>query len=189
MAFRFRREGDRIKHKIHMERMGMSPWIEDFKWRAIDWHYQYYMGPKARSAIMSNQRQTRSIQDVFDRRSHGFTQRLAPEEAKTAAYSSQRTKYFAWTTCLPRVSPLHKSSNPFCPVTPNKTGWREYIEQKDVRGAVRSRSPKMMGAEGKPGPWPAQQHRVQHIMDPKPKGSKHVISGTDDTVPIMPTQD
>eukprot|EP00440_Ansanella_granifera_P008029 gb/GFBE01008690.1/.p1 GENE.gb/GFBE01008690.1/~~gb/GFBE01008690.1/.p1 ORF type:complete len:178 (+),score=31.15 gb/GFBE01008690.1/:1-534(+) len=177
MAFIFRREGDRIKHKIHMERMGMSPWIEDFKWRAVDWHYQYYMGPKARSAIMSNQRNARSIQDVFDRRSHGFVQRLSNEDAKSAGYSHQRTKHFAWTTCIPKTTPQHKSSNPFCPVTPNRTGWREYVEQKDVRGAVRSKAPD------------AKQHRVQHIMDPKPKGSKHVISGTDDTVPIMPTQD
>eukprot|EP00930_Biecheleria_cincta_P043647 TRINITY_DN29957_c0_g1_i1.p1 TRINITY_DN29957_c0_g1~~TRINITY_DN29957_c0_g1_i1.p1 ORF type:complete len:178 (+),score=20.11 TRINITY_DN29957_c0_g1_i1:35-568(+) len=177
MAFIFRREGDRIKHKIHMERMGMSPWIEDFKWRAIDWHYQYYMGPKARGAIMSNQRNARSIQDVYDRRSHGFVQRWSKEQAATAPNSHQRTKHFAWTTCLPRVSPLHRTSNPFCPVTPNRTGWREYVEQKDVRGAVRPKSPK------------AKQHRIQHIMDPKPKAGKHVVSGTDDTVPIMPTQD
>ena len=32
---------------------------------------------------------------------------------------------------MTQVSPLRKSSNPFCPVTPNKTGWREYIEQQE----------------------------------------------------------
>ena len=51
------------------------------------------------------------------------------------------------------------------------------------------------------------RHKIQHIMDPKPKavpssgfiglwsfiivamqGPKHVMSGTDDTVPIFPTQ-
>lgn len=30
MAFVFRREGDHIKHRIHMERMGIQPWVEDF---------------------------------------------------------------------------------------------------------------------------------------------------------------
>lgn len=34
-------------------------------------------------------------------------------------------------TCSAKVTPLRKTSNPFCPVTPNKTGWREYIEHKD----------------------------------------------------------
>ncbi|CAJ1327232.1 unnamed protein product [Effrenium voratum] len=151
MAFRFRREGDRIKHKVHMERMGMSPWIEDFKWRAIDWHYQFYMGPKARNAVMSNQRHTRSVQDVYDKRSNGFVQRLSRDDAAATPYSHSRTKFFAWTTCLPRVTPLHKTSNPFCPVTPNKTGWREYIEHQNVRGAVRPKSP----AARQPDPQPS----------------------------------
>mmetsp|Transcript_39529 Transcript_39529/g.73695 ORF Transcript_39529/g.73695 Transcript_39529/m.73695 type:complete len:178 (-) Transcript_39529:86-619(-) len=177
MAFRFRREGDFIKHRVHMERMGISPWIEDFKWRVIDWHYQYYMGPKARNAVMSNQRHVRSIQDVYDKRANGFVQRLSKDDAASVKYLHARTKHFAWTTFLPRVSPLHKTSNPFCPVTPNKTGWREYVEQKEIRGAVRPKSPK------------DNQHRIQHIMDPKPKAKKHVISGTDDTVPIFPSQD
>ena len=33
----------------------------------------------------------------------------------------------------PQVTPLQRTSNPFCPITPNKTGWREYIEQKEFR--------------------------------------------------------
>ena len=166
MAFRFRREGDRIKHRVHMERMGMSPWIEDFKWRVIDWHYQFYMGPKARNAILSNQRHCKSIQDSF-----------VPRGPQDGAYDASRTKHFAWTTYLPQVTPLRKTSNPFCPVTPNKTGWREYIEHKDIRGAVRPKSPA------------ARQHKVQHTMDPKPKSAKMVVSGTDHTVPIFPKQD
>ena len=32
-----------------------------------------------------------------------------------------------------QVTPLQRTSNPFCPVTPNKTGWREYIEQKESK--------------------------------------------------------
>mmetsp|Transcript_28722 Transcript_28722/g.81151 ORF Transcript_28722/g.81151 Transcript_28722/m.81151 type:complete len:178 (-) Transcript_28722:65-598(-) len=177
MAFRFKREGDFIKHRVHMERMGMQPWIDDFKWRATDWHYSFYMGPKARTAIMSNQKSARKVQDMFDKRSHGFVQRLSGPEVDTARYSHQRTKHFTWTTCLPQIAPNRRNSNPFCPVTPNRTGWREYVEHKDLRGAVRQAAPK------------DRQHRSRHILDPKPKGEKHVVSGTDDTVPIMPIQD
>mmetsp|Transcript_68754 Transcript_68754/g.182643 ORF Transcript_68754/g.182643 Transcript_68754/m.182643 type:complete len:178 (+) Transcript_68754:143-676(+) len=177
MAFRFKREGDRIKHRVHMERMGMQPWIEDFKWRAVDWHYQFYMGPKARGAIMANQRLVPTLQDTFDKRSHGFVQRVPPAQAAEAEYSPRRTKYFTWTTMTPQAVPYMRTSNPFCPVTPNRTGWREYVEQKNVRGAVRVKSPT------------AQQHRVRHLQDPKPKREKHVVSGTDHTVPAFPRQD
>mmetsp|Transcript_16011 Transcript_16011/g.42282 ORF Transcript_16011/g.42282 Transcript_16011/m.42282 type:complete len:174 (+) Transcript_16011:1434-1955(+) len=173
MAFRFRREGDRIKHKVHMERMGMQPWIEDFKWRAVDWHYNYYMGPKARNAIMSNQRAAPKMQEVFEKQSHGFIQK----GPSAGGPPHLRTKHFAWTTALPQTVPYHKSTNPFCSVTPNKTGWREYVEHANLRGAVRPESPKH------------RQHRIQHIMDPKPKGDRGVVSGTDDTVPVMPNQD
>ena len=88
MAFRFRREGDRIKNRVHMERFlarckkhrtasksigcdfAALPSrygyvsvdrgslvlkfeirsLQDFKWRVVDWHYQFYMGPKAGNA-------------------------------------------------------------------------------------------------------------------------------------------
>mmetsp|Transcript_3168 Transcript_3168/g.5150 ORF Transcript_3168/g.5150 Transcript_3168/m.5150 type:complete len:178 (-) Transcript_3168:62-595(-) len=177
MAFRFRREGDRIKHKIHLERMGIQPWIEGFKWRAVDWHYNYYMGPKARSAIMSRQSAARRVQDIFDRRSHGFIRRTPPEDIAGQPYTPDKTKHFAWTTCIPQITPYQRTSNPFCPVTANRTGWREYVEHYQPRGSVRPASPKN------------PQHRVQLRLDPKPKGHKHVVSGTDDTVPIFPSQD
>eukprot|EP00929_Paragymnodinium_shiwhaense_P123553 TRINITY_DN97553_c0_g1_i1.p2 TRINITY_DN97553_c0_g1~~TRINITY_DN97553_c0_g1_i1.p2 ORF type:complete len:176 (-),score=29.80 TRINITY_DN97553_c0_g1_i1:107-634(-) len=175
MAFRFRREGDHLKHKMHLERTGMQPWVEDFKWRVMDWHYNYYMGPKARNAILSNQGAAKHVQDMYEKKSHGFVRRKKMSEK----FEARRTQFFAHTTCLPNVTPHRRSSNPFCPVTPNKTGWKEYVEQIHVRGADRPR-----------GPWSEDaQHRRQYIMDPKPKGPKHVIAGTDDTVPIMPNQD
>mmetsp|Transcript_20959 Transcript_20959/g.43521 ORF Transcript_20959/g.43521 Transcript_20959/m.43521 type:complete len:156 (-) Transcript_20959:115-582(-) len=155
----------------------MQPWVEDFKWRVIDWHYNFYMGPKARGAVMSNQKGVRQLQEVFDKRSHGFTTRLAEPASSSAPYSPQRTKYFAWTTCIPQVAPYKRNSNPFCKVSPNVTGWREYVEQKDVRGAARPKTPDV------------PPHRVQHILNPKPKGSKHVVAGTNDEVPTFPKQD
>eukprot|EP00811_Abedinium_folium_P010305 NODE_19531_length_839_cov_4.617978.p2 GENE.NODE_19531_length_839_cov_4.617978~~NODE_19531_length_839_cov_4.617978.p2 ORF type:complete len:178 (-),score=60.92 NODE_19531_length_839_cov_4.617978:223-756(-) len=177
MAFRFRREGDRIKHRVHIERMGMQPWIEDFKWRVVDFHYNFYMGPKARSAIMSNQLETRRMQDAFDRQSHGCVRRAAPQAVVPAQKQNfpHVTKHFAWTTYIPQAVPYHKNSNPFCAVSHNKTGWREYVEMES-RGAVRVKPPE------------DAQHRFKRIMDPKPKGWKHVVSGTDDTVPVFPTQ-
>mmetsp|Transcript_76330 Transcript_76330/g.220565 ORF Transcript_76330/g.220565 Transcript_76330/m.220565 type:complete len:180 (+) Transcript_76330:122-661(+) len=179
MAFIFRREGDHIKHRIHMERMGIQPWIEDFKYRVVGWHYNYYMGPKARSAVMSNQAQARKMEESMRKRSMlGTPQAKGDKTAHIKVpYSHMSTKHFTWTTCIPRIAPQRKSSNPFCPVTPNRTGWQEYVEQLDVRGAVRVQPPK------------DRQHRYQYTVDPKPKGKKHVVSGTDDTVPVMPNQD
>mmetsp|Transcript_29150 Transcript_29150/g.67092 ORF Transcript_29150/g.67092 Transcript_29150/m.67092 type:complete len:178 (-) Transcript_29150:26-559(-) len=174
MAFRFRREGDRIKHRIHLERSGMQPWIEDFKWRAVDFHYQFYMGPKARNAILSQHKLAPKLQDTFEKRSHGFITRVPKEHADSAAYRPNSTRYFAWTTCTPQITPFRKSSNPFCPVTSNKTGWREYVEQANIKGAHRAKSPY------------ERQHRVNLIPDPKPKGRKHEVAGTDDAVPIFP---
>mmetsp|Transcript_36564 Transcript_36564/g.67005 ORF Transcript_36564/g.67005 Transcript_36564/m.67005 type:complete len:178 (-) Transcript_36564:84-617(-) len=174
MAFRFRREGDYIKHRMHLERSGMRPWIEDFKWRAVDWHYQYYMGPKARNAILSQHKLAPKLQDTFEKRSHGFITRVPREQADSVAYRPNSTRYFAWTTCTPQIQPFRKTSNPFCPVTPNKTGWREYVEIENPRGAVRTKAPN------------ERQHRVTKIADPKPRGHKAQIAGTDDTVPIFP---
>ena len=280
----------------HAVPLRSSAMPEDFKWRVIDWHYQFYMGPKAtenmamsgqlnttdmspscilgtfredpqypnssrhlsvllalqcfvsctrvpsnswyimvyiiiictsnlqlfklyrlntsqlhkaRNAIMSNQRHCKSIQDALipldillwnfcclakpDRSDHVSLEKcqdsFVPRGPQDGAYDASRpaifwvlqrsrvqivklgarTKHFAWTTYLPqvswisfycfwlsviawttltcilsshlndaqgctcsaKVSPLRKTSNPFCPVTPNKTGWREYIEHKD----------------------------------------------------------
>eukprot|EP00927_Polykrikos_kofoidii_P072615 TRINITY_DN68716_c0_g1_i1.p1 TRINITY_DN68716_c0_g1~~TRINITY_DN68716_c0_g1_i1.p1 ORF type:complete len:176 (+),score=19.74 TRINITY_DN68716_c0_g1_i1:70-597(+) len=175
MAFRFRREGDRIKHRMHFERTGIQPWVEDFKWRVVDWHYNYYMGPKARNAILSNQKGANGAREFYEKRSHGFVR----SKSDAPQFQQHRTKYFAHTTFIPQVAPYRQTTNPFCPVTPNKTGWREYVEQKNVRGAVRPASPRSEDA----------QHRCTFLADPKPKGGKHVVSGTDDTVPVMPSQD
>mmetsp|Transcript_66866 Transcript_66866/g.160073 ORF Transcript_66866/g.160073 Transcript_66866/m.160073 type:complete len:178 (-) Transcript_66866:20-553(-) len=174
MAFRFRREGDLIKHRMHLERTGMQPWIEDFKWRVVDWHYQFYMGPKARSAILSQHKVAPKLQEVFDKRSHGFVTRMQRNQAEGAKYSHDHTRFFAWTTFTPQITPYRKNSNPFCPVTPNKTGWREYVEISNPRGAVRAKAPN------------ERQHRVKLIPDPRPRGPKTQIAGTDDSVPIFP---
>ena len=51
MAFRFRREGDRIKHRMPQDAMGMQAWIGDFKWRAQDWQYEWQMKEFAKKAM------------------------------------------------------------------------------------------------------------------------------------------
>ncbi len=48
---RVAREGDRIKHRARMEFMGIQPFIADLKWRAVNWHYSFYMRQKAASAL------------------------------------------------------------------------------------------------------------------------------------------
>ena len=69
---------------------------------------------------------------MYDKRANGFVQRLAKDDAITAPYSPARsaccrafgmtpwlykhreelcrTKYFAWTTCLPRAHALVKAA-------------------------------------------------------------------------------
>jgi len=134
---------------------------------------QFLHGTKAREAIASRQSEVSKIEDLFNKRSRGFVNRNGADHTYMDPH---KTRTFFWTTCIPQVQPFQKSSNPFCPLTQNQTGWREYIEHKNVRHAVRPRGPKDL------------PHRVQHTMEPRPRCWKHVVSGTDDTVPIFPSQ-
>jgi hypothetical protein len=51
--YRFRREGDFIKHRARAEFMGIQPFMADLKWRAVNWHYSFYMKQKASQALGS----------------------------------------------------------------------------------------------------------------------------------------
>merc|ERR1712183_271340 len=113
------------------------------------------MGPKARNAILSGQKEAKNLQDLFEKRSHGFVAR----QGRGKGYAPEATRFFANTTAIPQAVPYRRSSNPFCPVSQNRTGWREYVEQTNLRKAVRVVPPRAENA----------QHRVQHIMEPKPK--------------------
>lgn len=120
------------------------------------------------------------MQDVFDKQAQGCLHRVGVADADADVLNSDshlQSKRSAWTTCIPRVAPLRKSSYPFCPVTPNPTGWKECAEQRNGRGAVRVQ------------PTLVKQYRYQYIIDLKPKGAKHMVSGADDAVPSMPNQD
>ena len=55
MAFRFKREGQYIKHRVHWERSGMRTWIDEFKWEVMAWHYKFWMGPQAKTSLLQNQ--------------------------------------------------------------------------------------------------------------------------------------
>ena len=165
MAFRFRREGDFVKHRKRMSNMGMQPWVNDFKYRVIGWHYDFYMRDQSRRAINSNQHQAEETQKFYDakipsceiRTSKGLTDYdkdvLDRMEERGVKFSDNIIRYFNWRPFVPNVIPHRANSNPFCPITPNTTGWRE--------------AP------------------VRRNSDPQPKGG-HAIAGTDDSVPIFP---
>eukprot|EP00386_Alphamonas_edax_P012673 GDKI01039450.1.p1 GENE.GDKI01039450.1~~GDKI01039450.1.p1 ORF type:complete len:148 (-),score=36.75 GDKI01039450.1:270-713(-) len=119
MAFRFKREGDFVKNYVHWERTGIRPWMDDFKWRATEWHYKFAMGPVARNALKSNQEASEKLQYMMD----------AMHAGEQSSKFPWKTKRFYFRTALPNVVPYRKSSNPFCPVTPNKSGWSEWNQR------------------------------------------------------------
>jgi hypothetical protein len=163
MAFRFRREGDYIKHRTRMSNMGMQPWVNDFKHRVIGWHYDFYMKDQSRRAIVGDQHSSESAQIQYDQgRLHQTRKGLSSSDKavikemdkRGIKYSDKITRYFTWRPFVPNVAPYRANSNPFCPVTSNVTGWKEAVV-----GRVST--------------------------DPQPKGGHHV-AGTDDSVPIFP---
>jgi hypothetical protein len=170
MAFRFRREGDFVKHRIHMERMGMQPWLEDFKWRAVNWHYELYMQPKARQALRNQtQDYARHLQRMYDYMHCGKSTKnldkdisaverekdyLSRQSASRPDKFMHDTRYFVWRPAVPNIVPNRVSTNPFCPVSANKTGWREQVKRL--------------------------------IPEPKPRGKRNPVAGTDDAAPVMP---
>lgn len=163
MAFRFRREGDYVKHRTKLKNSGMQPWVQDFKYRVVDWHYQFYMRNMARRAIASDQFNAERSQQYFDAQVGSLQTRkgiseedkmiLEGMDKKRVHFSDEVIRYFNWRPFIPNVVPYKANSNPFCPVSANKTGWKE--------------APK------------------RRLTDPQPKAG-HLIAGTDDSVPIFP---
>ncbi len=117
--------------------MGMQPWVNDFKHRVIGWHYEFYMRDQSRRAINSNQHTAESSQLHYDsqippnevRTRKGISiedkQVLSDMDKKGIKFSDNVIRYFNWRPFVPNVVPHRANSNPFCPVTANKTGWKE----------------------------------------------------------------
>ncbi|CAD7975100.1 unnamed protein product [Amoebophrya sp. A25] len=173
MAFRFRREGNYVKHRIHMDRMGMQPWLEDFKWRVTDFQYHWYMGPKATAAIRQNTKlsifgasgeigpssSSRSFEekDCEEDRTSSVISTRRPE-ANTPRHGPRREwlgRNIALRAFIPNIVPQRRQTNPFCLSSSNTTGW------------VEARS------------------KISLLNETKPR-TKHEISGTDDKIPEMP---
>jgi hypothetical protein len=163
MAFRFRREGDFVKHRKKMTSSGMAPWVNDFKYRVIQWHSDFYMKDQARRAINTNQSNAEMTQMHFDSRvgehqtgkglSVGDKSVLAEMDRRGIKFSDNVIRYFNWRPFVPNVTPSRANSNPFCPVSANRTGWKEAPKRRST--------------------------------DPQPMMG-HQIAGTEDSVPIFP---
>lgn len=123
MAFRFRKEGNWIKRRTHWTQMGMQPWLEDFKYRVTDFHYQFYMGPQARKALLSRQEDCAAMQRRSDLQLNG-------RSTKSLCGYQENTRKFYFQTFLPNVVPLRRSSNPFCRQSWNTTGWKEVYQSR-----------------------------------------------------------
>jgi hypothetical protein len=157
--YRFRREGDAIKHRARMEFNKVTPFMEDFKWRAVNWQYKFYMSKKSEEAILSSQKEIERIQfkkdlEICGDSRKGLNETEIEDKSVNPFFHPNKTRFFTWNTkFVPNMVPNKISTNPFCPQSQNKTGW------------IHAKSRK--------------------IPDPLPRG-KHFVSGTDDSVPIMP---
>lgn len=106
--------------------MGMQPFMEDLKWRAMNWHYEFYMKKKADEALRVGQKSAAKLQWVADMKISGESRKgLNVDSHKNAP-----TKSFAFRSFVPNVVPHLASTNPFCPITANQTGWRECITRR-----------------------------------------------------------
>lgn len=101
------------------------------------------MGPQAKRALLSNQKDNEELQYVLDIIAAG----------KASSKFPTPTKVPFIRTALPITVPYLRTSNPFCPVTDNKTGWEEWrlkkIEDPKVMGKHQ-----IGGTDPNPPKWP-----------------------------------
>ncbi|KAL8453754.1 hypothetical protein Emed_000695 [Eimeria media] len=166
MAFRFRREGQFVKNRVHLDRSGFKPFMQELKWEVFEWHYQRHMGPLAVKALMAYQQGAEKLLYLSTLKEVG--------EMVNPVLASPRRRYFL-ATALPLVRPLKRSSNPFCPLSANKTGF-VYHNANPVyynKGPLRATG----------GGFPRLAARK--TGSPMPHG-KRKIGGTDATPPVFP---
>ncbi len=143
---------------------GVKPWVNDFRYRVLAWHYKFYMQKRAKELLLASQE---DLEGETKRAFRALGEHVSPGLSKSDKVTlDQHTKetgnvfhpsisrYFRWKTFIPSVTPFKSSSSPFCRVSHNATGWIDAEERK--------------------------------IPDLQPRGSKHKVGGSDDSVPIMP---
>ena len=55
MAFRYRREGQRMKTRMHLEDSSFKPLMKELKYDIFNFYYNQHMGPLAAKAIAKHQ--------------------------------------------------------------------------------------------------------------------------------------
>eukprot|EP00923_Selenidium_pygospionis_P049068 GHVN01084470.1.p1 GENE.GHVN01084470.1~~GHVN01084470.1.p1 ORF type:complete len:193 (+),score=38.87 GHVN01084470.1:40-579(+) len=121
MARRFLREGRPMKkHADTAEEAGMRNWVADLTHRTHQLQYRYWMSKKARQSILSGQ-------DYADDMMRLMT--ALHSDSKNSCFkdkfSASQPSNFYFRTAIPNSVPFRKSTNPFCRVSSNKTGWEE----------------------------------------------------------------
>eukprot|EP01066_Platyproteum_vivax_P003941 Platyproteum_vivax@DN14950_c0_g1_i1.p1 len=114
MAKMFRREGEYFKHRVLQEKTGMDLWIRDLRWRTVNWHYERYMTEDAAKSLRSNAEGALALLKLHTVINQGEESQRYP----------CRTRNMYLKTFLPQNVPWLRTSNPFCTITPNKTGWK-----------------------------------------------------------------
>ncbi|XP_026194456.1 uncharacterized protein LOC113147590 [Cyclospora cayetanensis] len=163
MAFRFRREGQYVKSRVHLDRSGFKPFMKELKWEIFEWHYKRHMGPLAVRALMQHQQGSEKLQYLQDiSLTGGSSKFLSPDSSR-----------FFFATALPIVRPVKRSSNPFCLLSANKTGFVYHNENPNY---LKKGPSTLVGIPR------LTKRRTGY---PNPHG-KRKIGGTDPTPPVFP---
>eukprot|EP00920_Eleutheroschizon_duboscqi_P040611 GHVT01097105.1.p2 GENE.GHVT01097105.1~~GHVT01097105.1.p2 ORF type:complete len:169 (+),score=41.43 GHVT01097105.1:1554-2060(+) len=141
MAYRFRREGLRVKVRTHWERSGMRPWVDEFRWEVQAWHYRRFMKPRAEKLLRTlrsaaHDQDSSALYELYRVLHSGGGGASSPWSSSPASPSTRGVSpgpsgSAPWhPTALPLTVPFLRSSNPFCPVSANRTGWEVVSDSK-----------------------------------------------------------
>lgn len=109
-----------MKHRMHFDRSGMRPWIDEFKWEVMAWHYNFWMGPEAKKTLLKFQQGSEKLQFILD---------TIASRSKSKRFPTPTRRFF-FRNALPMTIPFVRTSNPFCPMTENKVGWVAWHPKK-----------------------------------------------------------
>lgn len=177
-----------MKHRVHMENMGLQPWLEDFKWRVCDFQYHWYLGPKAHRAIRENASFGASrVEGPVQVAGQGKRQKLevtrSPNIAGGAGTSTGGDRGDGLVDVVPGG---RGAAHPQPQLRPEYQGRRIPLRTfiPNIVPQRRQSNPFCLSSSNVTG-WVDARGKSNLLRETKPR-TKHQISGTDDRIPEMP---